>query len=51
MLVLLVEGIYDSAIEMDSSVNTYIPSFIKAGTSIQKLLGWIHRHTDSKVTA
>jgi hypothetical protein len=32
------------AIEMGSCVMTYIPSFIKIGSGIQKLIGEIHRH-------
>jgi hypothetical protein len=27
---------------------TYIPCFIKIGSDIEKLMGGIHRHTDSK---
>jgi hypothetical protein len=41
------------AVEMGSDVMIYIPSFIKIGSGIQKLMGArdIHadRHTDSKV--
>jgi hypothetical protein len=29
----------------------YIPSLIKIGSDIQKLMGGIHRHTDSMVMA
>jgi hypothetical protein len=29
----------------------YIPSFIKIGSGIQKLIGRIHRHADSMVIA
>jgi hypothetical protein len=36
------------AVEMGSGAMMYIPSFIKIGSGIQKLMG-IHRHTDSKV--
>jgi hypothetical protein len=32
------------AIEMGSGAMIYIPSFIKIGSSIQKLIGGIHRH-------
>jgi hypothetical protein len=32
---------------MGSGVMIYIPNFIKIGSGIQKLIGWIHRHTDS----
>jgi hypothetical protein len=38
------------AVEMGSGAMTYytrIPSFIKIGSTIQKLIGGIHRHTDS----
>jgi hypothetical protein len=38
------------AIEIGSGVMKYIPTFIKIGLGIQKLIG-IHRHTDSKVTS
>jgi hypothetical protein len=31
-------------IEMGSGAMIYIPSFIKIGSSIQKLIGGIHRH-------
>jgi hypothetical protein len=34
-------------VEMGSGAVIYILSFIKIGTSIQKLIGGIHRHTDS----
>jgi hypothetical protein len=39
------------AIEMGSNAMIYIPSFIKTGSAIQKLMGGIHRHTDSMVIA
>jgi hypothetical protein len=37
------------AVEMGSSAMIYIPSLIKIGSAIQKLVGKgeIHRHTDS----
>jgi hypothetical protein len=35
------------AVEMASGAIICIPSFIKFGSGIQKLLGGIHRHTDS----
>jgi hypothetical protein len=35
--------------EMGSRAMIYIPSFIKIGSGIQKLMGGIHGHTDSKV--
>jgi hypothetical protein len=34
------------AIEMGSVDIIYIPSFIKIGSGIQKLIEGIHRHTD-----
>jgi hypothetical protein len=39
------------AVEMGSGAMIYIPSFIKSGSGIQKLIGGIHRHTDSMVTS
>jgi hypothetical protein len=33
------EGIYKYAIELGSGVMTYIPSFVKTGSAIQKLKG------------
>jgi hypothetical protein len=33
--------------QMGSGAVIYIPSFIKTGSGIQKLIGGIHRHTDS----
>jgi hypothetical protein len=44
-------GIYDVAVEMGSDAMIYIPSFIKIGFGIQKLIGGIRRHTDSMVTS
>jgi hypothetical protein len=35
------------AVEMGSGAMIYIPSFIKIGSAIQKLIGGIHRQTDS----
>jgi hypothetical protein len=35
------------AVEMGPSAMIYIPSFIQIGLGIQKLIGGIHRHTDS----
>jgi hypothetical protein len=37
------------AVEMDWGAMIYIPSFIKTGSGIQKLVGWINRHRDNKV--
>jgi hypothetical protein len=34
---------------MGSGAIKYIPSFIKIGSGIQKLIGGIHRHADRKV--
>jgi hypothetical protein len=40
------------AVEMGSDALIYIPSFIKTGSSIQKLTGgYTYRHTDSKEIA
>jgi hypothetical protein len=43
------------AIEVRSDAMTYLPSYIKIGSGIQKLLRGVvdirtHRHVDSKVT-
>jgi hypothetical protein len=35
------------AVEMDSGAMIYIPSFIKIGSDIQKLIVGIHRHTEN----
>jgi hypothetical protein len=35
------------AIKMGSGAMIYIPSFIKIGSGIQKLMGGIHRDTNS----
>jgi hypothetical protein len=35
------------AVEIGSGAVIYIPSFIKIGSCIQKLIRGIHRHTDS----
>jgi hypothetical protein len=35
------------AVEMGSGAMIYVPSFIKIGSDIQKLMGrGVHRHTD-----
>jgi hypothetical protein len=39
------------AAEMGSGAMIYIPSFIKIGEGTQKLIGGIHRQTDSMVIA
>jgi hypothetical protein len=43
------EGFMRYAVEMGLGAMTYIASFIKIGLGIQKLIGVIHRHTDSMV--
>jgi hypothetical protein len=42
-------GFTKYAVEMGSGsmIYSYIPSFIKIGSDIQKLIRGIHRHTDS----
>jgi hypothetical protein len=35
------------AVQMGSGSMIYIPSFIKIGSRIQKLIGGIHSYTDS----
>jgi hypothetical protein len=35
------------AVEMGSGAMIYVPSFIKIGSGIQKLIRGIHGHTDS----
>jgi hypothetical protein len=37
------------AVEMGSVTMIYIPSFVKIGSGIQKLIGGIHIHTESMV--
>jgi hypothetical protein len=39
------------AAEMGSGAVIYMPSFIKIGSGIQKLIEGIHRRTDNMVTA
>jgi hypothetical protein len=46
MLVLQTEGFFNYAVEMGSGAVIYVPSFIKIGSGIQKLIGG---DTDSKV--
>jgi hypothetical protein len=41
------ERFMENAVEIDSGAMIYIPSFIKIGSGIQKLIRGIHRHTDS----
>jgi hypothetical protein len=36
------------AVEIDSVVMIYMPSFIKIGSDIQRLIGGIHRRTHSQ---
>jgi hypothetical protein len=45
----LTEGFMKYAVEMGSGAIIYIPHFLKTGSRIQKLIGKIHRHTDSKM--
>jgi hypothetical protein len=45
MLVLLMVIFMNYSVEMGSGAMTYIPSFIKIGSGIQKLIGGIHIHT------
>jgi hypothetical protein len=40
-------GFMKNAVEMGSVVVIYIPSFIKIGSGIQKILGGIHIHTQT----
>jgi putative component of toxin-antitoxin plasmid stabilization module len=42
-------GIFELAVEMGSGAVIYVPSFMKTGSGIQKLMGGggIHIHTDS----
>jgi hypothetical protein len=37
-------GIFNGAVKMGSGAVIYIPSFIKIGSGIQKLIGGINRH-------
>jgi hypothetical protein len=37
------------AVETSSGATIYVPSFIKIGSGIQKLIRGIRRHTDSMV--
>jgi hypothetical protein len=41
-------GIMKYAVEMGSGAMIYITSFTKMGLGIQKLIGGIHRHTDTQ---
>jgi hypothetical protein len=45
------EGFMKHGVEMGSSVMIYIPSFIKTGSGIKKLIVWKYRHTDNIVIA
>jgi hypothetical protein len=43
-------GIFISAVEMGSGAVIYVPSFIKIGSGVQKLIGgYADTHTDSNV--
>jgi hypothetical protein len=44
-----VRDFFNYAVEMDSGAMIYIPSFIKIVSGIEKLIGRIHRHAESKV--
>jgi hypothetical protein len=37
------------AVEMSSGAMIYIPSLIRIGSGIQKLIGGIHRHKDIEI--
>jgi hypothetical protein len=39
------------AVDMGPGTVMYTQSFVKIGSGIQKLMGGIHRHTDSLVIA
>jgi hypothetical protein len=45
------EGFMKYAVQMGSGAMIYIPSFIKTGLGIQRLIGGRHRHTDSMMTS
>jgi hypothetical protein len=45
----LMGGSFNQAVEMGSGAVTYVLSFIKIGSGVQKLIKGIHRHTDSNV--
>jgi hypothetical protein len=45
----LMGGFMEHATEMGTCAMIWIPSFIKTGSDIQKLMGGIHRHTESMV--
>jgi hypothetical protein len=38
-------GIFNKVVEVGSGAVIYLPSFIKTGSGVQKLIGGIHRHT------
>jgi hypothetical protein len=39
------------AVVMSSGAMICVPNFIKIVSGIQRLMGWIHRHTDSMMIA
>jgi hypothetical protein len=39
------------AMEVSSGAMMYVPSFMKIGSGIQKLIGGMHGHTDCMVIA
>jgi hypothetical protein len=45
----VIEGFMKYAAEMGSCAKIYVPSLIKIGSAIQKLIRGIHRNTDSTV--
>jgi hypothetical protein len=40
-------GIFNWTVEMGLGAVIYAPSFIKIGSGVQKLIGGIHRHTQT----
>jgi hypothetical protein len=43
------DGFIKYTVEMGSGAMIFMPSLIKIGSAIQKLIRGIHRHTDSMV--
>jgi hypothetical protein len=43
----MVKGIYEVRHREGLRFMIYIPSLIKIGSAIQKLIGWVHKHADS----
>jgi hypothetical protein len=44
----LMGGIFNEAVEMGPGAVIHLPSFIKIGSGIQKLIGGIHRHRQQR---